>query len=300
MAHTEAMPQHSLEPNQNKTLETPSGKHEGTENFPVGSWLLPKKLRPHVAKFYAFARAADDIADDLSLSSDEKIARLERFEAALLGQEREDPALAKCHSLRQSLEETQVTAQHGIDLLAAFKQDAVKTRYESWDDLRAYCRLSASPVGRYLLDLHGERQEDWWASDALCDALQVINHLQDCQEDYREIDRVYLPMDWMAAQQISVEALDAPSTSPALRIVLDQCIAGTEELLAQARHLPGLLQSRHLASESAVIVRIAQALTKELAKRDPLAERIKLTKSQLARCGISGVVWGVFGKRPQR
>ena len=181
-------------------LETPSGKNAKSENFPVGSWLLPAALRPHVAAFYAFARAGDDIADNPALAPEDKIARLTAFGDALAEGEGDPRLFAKAHALRRSLAETGVPARHGLDLLEAFKQDAVKSRYRSWGDLIAYCNLSAAPVGRYLLDLHGESRDGWPASDALCNALQVLNHLQDCQEDHREMDRVYLPLEWLEAQ----------------------------------------------------------------------------------------------------
>ena len=137
-------------------IETPSGKGAGDENFPVGSWLLPARLRPHVAIFYRFARAIDDIADNPDLRPDDKIARLSRFEAAVTGAETDDPALATAHRMRESLAQSGVASQHCVDLVAAFKQDAIKPRYHDWSDLLGYCALSANPVGRYLLDLHGE------------------------------------------------------------------------------------------------------------------------------------------------
>ncbi len=170
--------------------ETPSGKGASDENFPVGSWLIAPALRPHVALFYGFARAIDDIADNPALAPEEKIRRLDGFEAAITGREREDPAYVKAHRLRASLIETGVTAQHCVDLIAAFKRDATRLRYRSWDELiEDYCMLSAAPVGRYLLDLHGEAKNDYPPSDALCNALQVINHLQDCQADYRRLNQ---------------------------------------------------------------------------------------------------------------
>jgi squalene synthase HpnC len=263
-----------------RTAETPSGKGAGDENFPVGSRLLPSRLRPHVARFYAFARAIDDIADNPDLSPDEKIRRLDRFEAAITGRETEDPALATAHRLRVSLAETGVPARHCVDLVAAFKQDAIKLRYDDWDDLIGYCELSANPVGRYLLDLHGEDPAGYPASDALCSALQVINHLQDCGDDYRNLDRVYLPRDWMAAAGVTVEALAAPASSAGLRRVLDLCLDATSALLEEADRLPDRLRSRHLALESAVIVGLAHRLVRELRGRDPLAERVVLTKSE--------------------
>lgn len=263
------------------TIETPSGKGAGDENFPVGSFLLPKPLRPHVACFYRFARAADDIADNPDLNAQEKLDRLEAFDTALV-KGANHPDLALPDRLRDSLRETGVTDVHARDLLRAFMQDSVKARYDSWDDLMGYCRLSASPVGRYLLDLHGENPADYAVSDPLCDALQVINHLQDCQEDFQEMDRVYLPQNWLTNAAIGDEELSKSATSPALRNVLDQCLDGCENLMIRARTMPGKLQSRHLGAESAVIAALADALMDQLRRRDPLAERIAFGKPRMA------------------
>lgn len=279
------------------TIETPSGKSAGDENFPVGSFLLPKPLRPHVACFYAFARAADDIADNPALSPDQKIDRLDAFDRALVNGS-DDPGLAGADRLRESLRACNVTDVHVRDLLRAFKQDAQKTRYQSWDELMAYCRLSASPVGRYLLDLHGEDPADYAFSDPLCDALQVINHLQDCQDDYREMDRVYLPLDWLAEAGTGVEALDAPSASPALRQVLDRCLDGCETLMTQARRMPQQLKSRRLGAESAVIVALADRLIGELRRRDPLAERVAFGKPRMALIALGALIRFHLGGRP--
>lgn len=277
-------------------VETPSGKHAGTENFPVGSWLLPARLRPHVAVFYGFARAIDDVADNPALAPEEKIARLDGFAAALSG-EHQGAGYEKAVRMRASLLETNVTTQHGLDLIAAFKQDAVKLRYKDWDDLMGYCILSASPVGRYLLDLHGESRAGYLASDALCNALQVLNHLQDCQDDYRQLNRVYLPQDWLQAKKATVEELDAPQSSPGLREVIDRCLDSTDRLIVHARALPGQLTSRHLAMESAVIVRIAEKLSALLRRRDPLAMRVKLSKPAFLGCGVYGIFRGLLIRR---
>lgn len=265
-------------------VETPSGKNAGTENFPVGSFLLPARLRPHVAVFYGFARAIDDVADSSDLPAEEKIRRLEGFAAALTGQH-QDGGYEKAVRLRASMLETNVTTQHGLDLVAAFKQDAVKLRYKDWDDLMGYCFLSASPVGRYLLDLHGESRAGYPASDALCNALQVLNHLQDCQDDYRQLDRVYLPQDWLQAEKATIEELNAPKSSAGIRAVIDRCLESTDRLIVVARGLPPQLTSRHLAMESAVIVRIAEKLSALLRRRDPLAMRVKLSKPAFLGCG---------------
>jgi squalene synthase HpnC len=280
-------------------LETPSGKGPRDENFPVGSWLLPARLRPHVAAFYAFVRAADDIADNPDLTPEQKLARLARFETALIGPPAPAAHLPKAQALRASLAATGVSARHALDLLAAFRRDATKLRYRDWPDLLDYCALSASPVGRYLLDLHGERRALYRFSDPLCDALQLLNHLQDCADDYRALDRVYLPLDGFAAAGIGVEALGQGATSPALRDMLDRVLDGVDGLLAAACHLPRALRSRRLAAESAVILEIARGLAKELRRRDPLAERVALSRPQFLRCGLLGLARTV-GARPRR
>ncbi len=279
-------------------IEAPSGKGAADENFPVGSFLLPARLRPHVARFYEFARAIDDIADSPVLATDEKILRLEAMRQALEGELGADvQGLEKAQAIRQSLRETGITTRHCADLISAFKQDAVKLRYDNWADLMDYCNRSAAPVGRYLLDLHGEESQHYPWSDALCNALQVINHLQDCADDYVLLDRVYLPGDWLAAEGATVEDLSGTHATPGLRRVIDRCIEGTRALLADARRLPGALSSRRLAYESAVIVRIAERLTDELASRDPIAERVELTKPQFLACGISGLWSATVGAR---
>jgi len=271
------------------SVETPSGKDVAYENFPVGSWLLPARLRPHIAVFYAFARAIDDIADNPGLAQADKVVRLDGFEDVLLGRAPDQEGFEKAARMRATLAETGIVPSHCVDLLSAFKQDATKQRYADWDDLMGYCILSAAPVGRFLLDLNGGSRDGYSASDALCMALQVINHLQDCQDDYRQLDRVYLPLDWMAGEGAVVEDLDAASTSPALRRVLDRVLRGSNDLMVRARLLPEHLVSGRLAMESAAILNIAGRLSRLLARRDPLARRIKLTKAEYLWCCIRGV-----------
>lgn len=266
----------------------PSGKDEAYENFPVGSWMLPAPLRPHIATFYTFARAIDDIADSAALLPDEKIARLEGFKRAIEGDEADNPAFVKAHAMRKSLVVTGISTRHCTDLIAAFKQDATKLRYDDWNDLMGYCLLSASPVGRYLLDLHGGSADGYGPSDALCNALQVINHLQDCQDDYRTLDRVYLPVNWMQDEGVSVADLDKPNANKGMRRVIDHALDETEILLHEAARLPKGLASRRLAMESAAITDIAWSLVGRLRRQDPLARRVQLTKPEYLWCCIRG------------
>lgn len=276
---------------------TPSGKGSGDENFPVGSWLLPARLRPHVAIFYAFARTIDDIADNPALTPEDKVTRLDGFDRALLG-ETDDPAFAEAHRIRVSLEATGVPVRHCRDLISAFKQDAVKARYRDWDALIDYCNRSAAPVGRYLLDLHGESPDGYAYSDALCNALQVINHLQDCKDDYLQLDRVYLPGAWMAAAGTEAAALAAPAASPALRQVLDRALDGTEALMVMARRLPENLKSRRLAMESAAIAAIADRLLGKLRREDPVAGRVELNRARFLACAAGGALRALVGRAP--
>ena len=279
-------------PSEEGTVETPSGKGRGGENFPVGSWLIRRDLRPHVHAFYRFARNADDIADNPALSPDDKVRRLDRMAAILDGADngasaQDSPAAL---AMRQSLAETGVTAQHCHDVLHAFRLDATKLRYRDWDDLMGYCRYSASPVGRQLLDLHGESRDTWPPSDALCSALQVLNHLQDCAADYHALDRVYLPLDDLARAGCTVEALTAPAASPGLRRVIDSLLDRTEALIVTARDLPPRVASRGLHWESAVIVALAGRLARRLRQGDPLAARVKLSKNDFAAAFLTGIL----------
>ncbi len=275
------------EPLLEAAVETPSGKGRGDENFPVGSFLIRRDLRRHVHAFYRFARNADDIADNPDLAAAEKLRRLDRMEAVLDGAPGDDSPAAV--AMRASLLETGTTFQHCRDVLRAFRLDATKLRYEDWPDLMEYCRYSASPVGRQLLDLHGEDRATWPPSDALCSALQVLNHLQDCAEDHRNLDRVYLPRAELAACGARIDELQASQASKGMRCVIDRLLDQTETLIVMARGLPPLVESPGLRRECAVIVNLAERLARRLRRGDPLARRVKLTKSDFAAALFIGL-----------
>ncbi|HQT73803.1 MAG TPA: squalene synthase HpnC, partial [Acidiphilium sp.] len=269
------------------SIEQASGKDRGDENFPVGSWLIRAGLRRHVHAYYAFARNADDIADHPDLEPAEKIARLDAMEAVLDG---DDPARSPSAArLRESLAATKVDSVHARELLVAFRQDATKTRYASWDELMQYCRYSAAPVGRYVLDLHGEGRQSWPASDALCASLQVLNHLQDCAKDFNALDRSYIPGDWLRAVGLGPDAVTAAATPPALRSVFDAMLQRTAELNAKAAHLPGFVMARGLRIETAIIVGLARRLHRRLSNEDPLAGRVKLLRRDAAGAVLAGL-----------
>ena len=255
--------------------------------------MLRRSLRPHVLRFYDFARAADDIADNPTLDAEEKIRRLDGVEQAL-GGGAAGPANAEARAMAASLAETGVSPVHCRELLRAFRQDAVQSRYANWSELTAYCRLSAAPVGRYLIDLHKAGEQAYGASDALCAALQLINHLQDCGDDYRALNRVYLPLDWLSEEGAAVEDLAEERTGAALRRVMDRMLRAIEGLLVEAQALPVLLRSRRLAFEASVILQMAKGLTRRLAKKDPLSGPVVLSKFSLAVCAAKGVALGMM------
>ncbi len=273
-----------------------ASKTEHGENFPVASLLIAPRLRPHVLSFYRFARAADDIADHPTLSESSKFARLDALEQTLLG--KSDSAKAAL-PLRRVLAERGLAPTHPLDLLTAFRADVTKRRYANWDELMHYCRYSAMPVGRFVLDLHGEDRSTWACSDPLCSALQVINHLQDCAKDYCELDRVYLPLDMMAAHGTSVAALAETRASPALRACLRAIAGKTAELMPEASKLPLAVRDVRLGLETGVIVNFAHRLIGILLVRDPLSEKVHLTKAgaalQAARAAAATLVARLSG-----
>ena len=195
-----------------------SGKGHRDENFPVASFLIHPRHRGVILAFYNFVRTADDIADHATLEPAEKLKLLDRLEAGLLGANAEDAVAVR---LRAALAERKLAPKHAQDLIAAFRLDVTKLRYRDWDDLMAYCSLSAMPVGRFVCDVHGESRAVWPANDALCAALQIINHLQDCREDYRDLDRVYVPLDALSA-----------SGAPSKRSARDRLAAAARAALA--------------------------------------------------------------------
>jgi squalene synthase HpnC len=267
------------------TIAEGSGKGHTDENFPVGSVLIAPRNRPVVLAFYRVARLADDVADNPALSADEKLRQLDLIEASLQGRGEASPPAVR---LRQVLDERGLTDAHILDLLVAFRRDARISRYADWTQLMDYCRYSAAPVGRFMLDVHGQSRATWPASDALCAALQVINHLQDCAKDYREMDRVYVPLDALAAEGLTVDALALPKAPPPLRAVIARLAGRTQALLAESRRLGPAVSDLRIGLEIGVIQTLAESLSRRLTRRDPLSERVHLTPLEAAAGALRG------------
>jgi squalene synthase HpnC len=246
-----------------------SGKGSKDENFPVASRLVKLQYRAPIMAFYRFARAADDIADHETASRDEKLRLLAEMRAGLDGD-----GAPQAMALREVMAERELDPIQAHDLLDAFVQDVTRTRYADWDDLVAYCRKSAIPVGRFVLDVHGEDRAIWPANDALCAALQVINHLQDCAKDYRTLDRVYIPAETFAATSSRVEDLGAERATPQLRAAIVELAGKTRALLDVSAPFAKQIKDGRLSMEVAVIQRLACDLVYRLETRDPLSERV--------------------------
>ena len=249
----------------------PPTRDHSSENFPVASLLLPKAVRGKVLGFYRFVRTADDIADAPDLAPAEKLRRLDALEAMA------EAALAD------------VGADEARTMLGAFRQDATQRRYADWAALEGYCARSAEPVGRMLLRLHGEDAAAIPASDALCTALQILNHLQDLMPDRDALDRIYLPAPWM--EMAGGEAAFFQPGNPRRRAVLDAALDRVEAALEVAARLPRLLRSR-LRHQAAVTLALAWRLLARLRAADPVEGRVALTRGDFAAAcaGLIGPV----------
>jgi hydroxysqualene synthase len=273
--------------------ELRSGKGHKDENFPVASILIKAQHRAPILAFYEFVRTADDIADHPILGPSEKLAHLDALEAALLGRI-EGEAVGQ--RLRAILKNRQLSTRHAQDLLTAFRMDVTKLRYRTWDELIEYCRYSAMPVGRFVLDVHGEPDSIWPENDALCAALQINNHIQDCHADYTTLDRVYVPLDALAEAGVRIEELGAPRSSPALLRCLRSLAHRTDSLLRESNGFAAMIGDFRLSLEVAVITAMARRILGLIKTRDPLSENVHLTKIGAMGGVLTGVAAGSLAR----
>ncbi len=264
-----------------------SGGVPARGGLPTVALLLPAMVRRQVVAFYRFAIAADDVADAPGLSGEEKLARLDRLEHGLAGG---PEAEAEVLELRRAVGGDALLLDHASQLLHAFRRDAVCDHCRDWADLMTYCRFSAAPAGRFLLALHGEPPETYAAGDALCTALQVLNLIQDCGKDYRALGRVYLPRDWLYGAGVATDAFAGKAAPPELRLVIDEVLDGVDGLLELARPLPLLLRAWRLKLEAAVVIALADRLSRRLRHADPLAETVRPSVADMAVASVAGLV----------
>jgi hydroxysqualene synthase len=279
--------------------ELRSGKTHRDENFPVASWIIHPRHRALILAFYNFVRTADDIADHATLGERDKLSYLDLLEAELRGRGGTQPEAV---NLRQALAERSMPPRHALDVLTAFRMDVTKLRYENWEELIHYCRYSAMPVGRFMLDVHGESTSTWAASDALCAGLQINNHLQDCGKDYKTLNRVYLPRDALAASGAPVEALGERRASAPLLQCLHSLALRNEALLDESKSLCADVKDFRLGLEISVIQAFADRIVRLLKVRDPLSETVHLGLIELLAYSFGGVAGEAIrraaGRRP--
>jgi phytoene synthase len=174
------------------------------------------------------------------------------------------------------------------DLLRAFRQDVVKARYNEWAELIEYCRFSANPVGRFLLGIHKERSAAQAPADALCTALQILNHLQDCGKDHRDLGRIYIPLRWIMGAG-SEKAFFDPAQAALRRSVVDAMLDRVDALIDQAQSLPEHLQNRRLRAQSIATIALARRLSERLRHKDPVLERVQVSKADAGMAFLRGL-----------
>ncbi len=266
---------------------------EHYENFPVASLLLPPALRPPVEAIYAFARSADDFADEGDLPDGERLARLDAYARALeriaAGERPADPLFSRLHDAVVA-HDLPLALFH--DLLSAFRQDVVKKRYANFDELMDYCRRSADPVGRLLLALF--RKDDpanRRDSDAICSALQLVNHWQDVAVDWAR-GRVYLPQDELARFGVAESQIAAGRADERWRALLHfQCQRARAMMRSGAplgTRLPGRL-GLEIRAIAAGGLRILERL--DAARYDVFARRPVLNRRDWARILWMAAFW---------
>ena len=210
------------------------------ENFPVASRLMPARLRPHVAAIYAFARGADDIADEPGRTPAERLALLEEWTEHLHG----PPRTPVFEALAETRKRFDLPRELFEQLLSAFKQDVVTTRYDTWDEVFDYCRRSANPVGRLVLRLAGIRSDAAdRQSDAVCTALQLTNFWQDLAIDWSR-GRLYVPRAVYEHHRAQPEDLSRGPLSDAWRATLEECATLTHDLFVEGRPVCDLFRGR--------------------------------------------------------
>jgi phytoene synthase len=206
------------------------------ENFPVGLFV-PREKRPYVYALYAFARAADDFADE-PIYEGSRRQKLDDWEALLHAAYRGEAQGPIFVALGETVRRLGIPKPLLLDLLSAFRQDTEKTRYESWEELLDYCRRSADPIGRLVLLVFGEKDESLPPlSDAICSGLQLANHWQDAAVDYAQKGRIYVPEDLMRRHGVSTWDLGRRQVTDGWRGLMAELIARTRELFARGRPL---------------------------------------------------------------
>lgn len=277
--------------------DTPS-KNMKQENFPVAA-LAPKKLRPIVEAYYAAARMADDIADTPQLSESEKLAQLALIERNFLdglGQKAFDGGIEKAYRLGCIFAQEKLDASLFTDLIKAFEKDARNVTIAVWEQLIDYCRLSAAPVGRFILALHDESPISYLPAETLCAVLQISNHLQDMRRDAVLLNRCYLPQDIMSKYDVHVSDIYLDKSSPALKALMAGITDKLRRMLRDASVLPALVKSKRLKIQIGIILSLTNSMLKKIDNTDVLIKHVRLNVWDWIKALTAGALKGLTCK----
>ena len=269
-----------------------SGKSYSDENFPVASFLMTKKIRSIIRVFYFFARMADDIADHQKLSSNQKKNILLFFDNAISKSKKTNNKVLDKMIAR--FKELPSGKKYSRNLLKAFMMDASNKKYKNWNDLLYYCKFSANPVGRFVIDAVNERkniEKIYEASDSLCTALQIINHIQDCKKDFKELNRVYIPESFFKKYSVDKKILRKSKSGENFERLKIEIIDNVLTSLRKTKLGLRKIQSWRLRKETLIILNIAKRLCNLLKINDPLEKQIKLSRIDFIFCFFKGIMY---------
>ncbi len=273
-----------------------SGKTFTDENFPVASFIVKKDIQKYIRTFYFFARMADDIADHPKLSSSEKVKILLYFDNAL--KFNKTTKIEVLNNMMDLFPELPFGRKYSRNLLKAFLMDAKGKIYNNWNDLLFYCKYSANPVGRFVIDLvhlkegvnNTQLSKIYSASDFLCTSLQIINHIQDCKKDFISLNRIYIPKSLFKKYNISKKNLKHEKSSLNFKNLTIEIIDKIEAILQNCHSGLSLIKPWRLRKETLIILNIAKRLCYLLKKNDPLKKNVKLSRIDLIFCFIKGII----------
>ena len=273
-----------------------SGKNFTDENFPVASFIIKKNIQKYIRAFYFFARTADDIADHKNLQSSEKIKILTNFDNILKSESK--TSITALNNIIYFFPEISFAKKYSRDLLKAFLMDAKGKKYKIWDDLVFYCKYSANPVGRFVIDLIYQKtnlqqknfKDIYYASDCLCTSLQIINHLQDCKKDFLELKRVYIPQSFFKKHSLKKETLNLEESSINFFNLVHEIVKKIEIMLDKSNKGLKMIEPWSLRKETLIILNIAKRLCYLLRIDDVLRKNVKLSRIDLIFCFIKGIM----------
>jgi len=262
----------------------------------VASFVIKKSIQKYIKTFYFFARTADDIADHRTLRSNEKIKILTYFDNILKLEKKTDITIL--NNIINFFPEIPFAKKYSRNLLKAFLMDAKGKKYNNWDDLVFYCKYSANPVGRFVIDLIYKKKklpqknfkEIYFASDCLCTSLQIINHLQDCKKDFQELKRIYIPKSFFKKHSVDKEIFKFKDSNSNFFDLVYEMTEKVKIMLVKSDEGLRMIKPWSLRKETLIILNIAKRLCYLLKNNDVLRKNVKLSRIDLIFCFIKGII----------